>query len=111
MKLEPTKARPGEAVGVFFPDETLRGIHFVLEMQVGDTWTLSYNLLSDWGEGRAPEAYAVGESEGFSYPAIGIGGPGPDALVIPDDVSPGSYRICTGNAGENFCTSLTIEAG
>ena len=110
MKLEPASVRPGETIEVFFPEETLRGIHFVLEIQEGDSWHLSYNLLSDWGKGRTPEAHAVDDSEEFSYLDIGIGGPGPDAVVMPDDVPAGSYRICTGNAGENFCASLTIEA-
>lgn len=51
MKLEPARVSPGETVEVFFPRETVRGVHFVLEVQDGDSWALMYNLLSDWGEG------------------------------------------------------------
>jgi hypothetical protein len=108
MKLEPAKASAGETVEVFYPRETHRGIHFVLEVQDSESWDLMYNLLSDWGEGKTPEVYRIGEL--FSYPDVGIGGPGPDKLVIPDDAPPGAYRICTGNAGTNFCAGLTIEA-
>ena len=43
-------------------------------------------------------------------PDIGVGGPGPDRVPIPEVAQPGEYRICTGNAGVNFCTPIEIAA-
>lgn len=39
---------------------------------------------------------------------IGFEGPGPDFVEVPDTASPGSYRLCTANAGCNFCASLQV---
>jgi hypothetical protein len=41
---------------------------------------------------------------------IGVGGPGPDRVPIPDVAEPGSYRICTGNAAENICAPIEVVA-
>ncbi|MGQ0608815.1 MAG: hypothetical protein ACT4OQ_10190 [Chloroflexota bacterium] len=46
----------------------------------------------------------------MAVPTIGVGGPGPDRMSIPETVEVGEYRICTGNAGENFCTPIEIIA-
>jgi hypothetical protein len=28
--------------------------------------------------------------------------------VIPDTAEPGEYRVCTGNAGTNFCAEIVV---
>jgi hypothetical protein len=41
---------------------------------------------------------------------LGIGGPGPDVVQIPDGLEPASYRICDVMTGdENICTPITIS--
>lgn len=111
MRLEPTEARPGEAVEVFFPDETNRGIHFVLEIQEGDTWNLRYHLLSDWGEERTPEAVAVDESgKGSPIPMSVSAAPAPTPLSFLKM----SHQVATGCVQAmpvRSSASLTIEAG
>ena len=108
--LEPDAIQPGEFISIFFPDERIRGVHFVLESRGAEGWNLEYHLISDWGDGRDPESYRAGPSmEGIGAPDIGISGAGPDVVFVPADVGAGEYRVCTGNALPNICASLTIE--
>ena len=103
---EPAHVAPGEIVALTFPEQTVRGIHFVLERQSGETWNLIYHLLSSANLSES-SFFRPGQEE-IAIPDIGITGPGPDRVPIPDDVSPGSYRICTANAGDEFCASVEV---
>jgi len=107
---DPAVVPPGAIVALNFPQETTRGVLFVLEERVGDSWAHRYDLLSD---GPGPEwqrSWHVAGAEAIVVPAIGVGGPGPDRVPIPETASPGDYRICTGNAGDNFCAQIEIAA-
>jgi len=33
---------------------------------------------------------------------------GPDRVALPGDLQSGEYRVCTANAGDEFCAPLTI---
>ena len=57
--------------------------------------------------GGEPLTVPVG-TEGYGYPDAGIGGPGPDRVLVPEDAEPGAYRICTANAGDDFCAPLQV---
>lgn len=104
------RVEPGGVVALTFPENTDRGVLFVLERQTGDSWAHRYDLLSDGpGEEWQRSWNAVGASP-MAVAAIGVGGPGPDRVPIPETAEPGDYRICTGNAGENFCTPIEIGA-
>ena len=103
-------AAPGDVVALSFPDEMVRGILFVLEEETGPTWTYRYGLISS-GEGGEPGDWFIPGEEDVAIPDIGIAGPGPDRIVIPPDVTPGTWRICTGNAGENICVRMWIREG
>jgi hypothetical protein len=105
---DPAAAEPGEVVALRFPEETTRGILFVLERRVGDAWELWYYLTSD-GPGPGWErTWQAAGAHGLAVEDIGVGGPGPDRVLIPDVAEAGTYRICTGNAGADFCTPLEI---
>ena len=107
---DPQVAAPGAFVALTFPGETDRGVLFVLEERVGDSWALRFNLLSDGpGAGWQRSGHVPGE-DALVVPDIGVGGPGPDRVPIPEVARPGEYRICTGNAGVNFCTPIEIAA-
>ena len=100
-------AAPGDVVELSFPDGMVRGIHFVLEEEVGPTWAYRYGLISS-GEGNAPGDWFVPGDEDVAIPDIGVVGPGPDRLRIPETAAAGTWRICTGNAVENVCVRLEI---
>jgi hypothetical protein len=108
---EPAQVAPGDVLSLSFPAETTRGVHFVLESQSRGTWFHAFDLVSDGpGPGWARDWQAAGD-EGFAVPDIGVGGPGPDRVVIPEVAEPGTWRICTGNAGQNICTTIEIVDG
>jgi hypothetical protein len=100
-------AAAGDTVELTFPDQMTRGILYVLEEHTGSTWTYRYALISD-GAGGAPGWQPA--DAGIAVDDIGVGGVGPDRVVIPDPASPGDYRICTGNAAENLCVPIAIVA-
>ena len=107
---DPTVTAPGDVVALTFPAETTRGILFVLEERIGDTWAHRYNLTSD-GPGAGWElAWHLPDDQSVAFPDIGVMGPGPDRVPIPETAEPGDYRICTGNAGEEFCALVEIAA-
>ena len=111
LVIDPTTAAPGEVVALTFPEETTRGILFVLEKRVGDTWVNRFYLRSDGpGEGWQMSWHAADAAEGMAVEDIGVGGPGPDHVPIPEPAEAGNYRICTGNAGADFCAPIEIVA-
>lgn len=108
IRLERTQVTAGEQLEIFFPKESIRGVHFALEARDDSGWDLRHHLLSDWGGERNPQSFPAG-SPTFAVEDVGIGGPGPDTVVIPHDAEPGEYRICTGNMRDNVCALLTID--
>ena len=106
LVLDPATARPGQVVAMRFPEETARGIAFQLDRQAGDGWETVAWMTSD-GNGDDPVTVPAG-SDGYGVVDVGVGGPGPDHVRLPVDVAPGTYRICTANAGDEFCAPLTI---
>jgi hypothetical protein len=108
MTAEPGEVAPGGIVALSFPQETTRGILFVLERRVGDGWELQYYLTSDGPGAGWERRWQPAGGDGLAVEDIGVGGPGPDRVLIPDVAEPGLYRICTGNAGADFCAPLEV---
>jgi len=106
---DPAEVSPGETVGLSFPEETLRGVGFSLDERVGGTWALRYYLSSDPAlvYERTPKWWPAGGRP--TLPDIGIGGPGPDVVVVPPPTIPGNYRICA-NGADEFCTPLRVTS-
>jgi hypothetical protein len=111
MELSASQVNPGQTIEVRFPQETARGIAWVLEEQDGETWQARYYLtaVTDGYGAGSPSWWSVDDDEGRGWEDIGIEGPGPDTLTIPDTVQPGAYRLCTVNSLQNICTTLDIE--
>lgn len=109
LVIEPSSAAPGDIVELRFPEETMRGVAFQLDAETADGWETRYWLTSD-GNGGPPSWVPVG-TDGHGWPDVGVGGPGPDRVAIPDDVPPGRYRVCTANAGNDFCAPVEVVAG
>jgi hypothetical protein len=108
LRIEPDRVAPGEIVRLHFPQESERGVGFVLEEAVGDDWGLRYYLTS----AREPEETGDWQwtpaGEDHDWDGLGVIGPGPDLITIPDTAAPGHYRICTANARQNFCAPIDI---
>jgi hypothetical protein len=109
MVVVPEIAEGGEQVALQFPDEMTRGVWFVLEQEAGDSWVYRYDLTSDGpGPGWPVGWFPAGGLDAVED--IGVGGRGPDHVVIPDTAPPGSWRICTANALQNVCARIEIRA-
>ncbi len=99
--------RPGDKVSATFPASDLRGGFFYLYAWQDGEWSGPRFLLESDANGNAPRVVPM--DQGMSD--YGIGGPGPDGLILPSDIAPGSWRICTANARENVCGQFTVEQG
>lgn len=110
MVVTPSPAAPGETVELTFPEETPRGLGFVLERQLPDgSWDHVYSLtVSPAGRDDIPPQWSTAD-ERLGWDDLGVGGPGPDRAVVPEPAEPDDYRICTANAGDEFCAPLRIE--
>lgn len=105
MLVEPARARPGEIVSLTFTAPKDRGVAYAIELETDDGWQRLHLMVSD-ANGGEPRWFEAGEEP--IVEAVGIAGPGPDRVPIPDVLPPGDYRICTANAGENICTPIEI---
>lgn len=106
LTVTPAAPTPGSVVEVTFTEDTMRGIAWNLDQRDGDGWTTRFWLVSD-GNGGEPDAVPAG-TEGYGVPDVGVGGTGPDRVLIPEAAEPGSWRLCTANRGEEICASLEI---
>jgi len=111
MVVDPEAAAQGDIVELSFPGEMTRGVWFVLEQEVQGSWAYRYDLTSDGPGAGWPVDWHVAGGEGFAVEDIGVGGNGPDHVAIPETAEPGTWRICTGNAGENVCVRIEIVEG
>lgn len=104
---ESSEVQAGQTLTLNFPRETERGTPWVLEQRDGDGWQARYLLISD-GNNTAPTWVGPAERDQWAWEDVGVGGSGPDTVLIPDVAPPGKYRLCTANALNNFCTEIEI---
>ncbi len=107
MVIEPAVAAPGEELALRFPKETPRGIAFELHRRTDRRWVTTHWMNSDANGIQIAGTAPVG-TDGFGSDDLGVGGPGPDRVALPGDIQSGEYRVCTANAGDEFCAPLTI---
>lgn len=110
MTITPVAASPGQRIALRFPESYRRGVRFSLAAWTGQGWELRYYLVSGRGSGSpASEWWSVEDREGRGWPDIGIVGPGPDYVMIPNTAPRGTYRLCTANATvPEACALLTV---
>ncbi|WP_020391785.1 hypothetical protein [Kribbella catacumbae] len=105
MTITPATAAPGAEIALTYPAGYGRGIGFVL-VQPADGKQL-YTLIAGRGKTK-PSWYSAKDAEGRVIQSIGINGPGPDQLVVPDTAADGTYLLCTANAATKACALLTV---
>lgn len=109
---EPATVTAGSLVELRFPEETFRGAPWHMTEWSGSTWQRdpTYLLIAD-AEGydcsACPLWYGPGETWGWED--IGLSGPGPDTVRIPDVAPAGHYRLCSANTGDEvYCVQVTV---
>jgi hypothetical protein len=105
---DPVQVAPGDVLSLSFPEGTSRGVHFVLERQARGAWVHAFDLVSDGPGPGWQRRWSPAGAEGVAVEDIGVGGVGPDRVLIPDIAEPGQWRVCTGNAAPNICTTIEI---
>lgn len=109
IEVRPTAARAGQAVELSFPESGSRGVAFSLDVWVGGEWQPRYYLTSNGGVlGWEPSWWSVEDDEEHFVPDIGVGGSGPDVVVVPSTATQAHYRICTANAADRACGLLEV---
>lgn len=105
IRVRPRLVRPGDIVALTFPrSKAIRGVAFSLASVSGERWRVDYYLTSDANE-TEPSWWPAAEERG--WPDVGVGGSGPDRLVIPDTAD-GRYLLCTANAIREQCGFVTV---
>jgi len=105
MTITPATAAPGAQIGLTYPQGFGRGIGFTLA-RAADGQQI-YDLSAGHGTGK-PGWWRVDSTNKHITPAIGVTGPGPDLLVVPDEAADGTYLLCTANAVTKACALLTV---
>ena len=105
MELSPSNPQPGDTFAATFEPDNQRGGYFTLEQRSGSEWSTPAFLLESDANGGPPTWQST--DGGFGMDDYGVGGAGPDALVMPDDLNAGVWRLCTANARDTACVELT----
>jgi len=110
MTVAPANAAPGQRVALRFKSREVRGIAFSLSAWGHPGWEVAYYLTSDWGApgSHTPDWWSIEDSEGRGWVDVGVGGPGPDHVVIPEIAPAGDYLLCTANSVEEACAIVTV---
>lgn len=108
MVVDPTIAGAGQEFTVTYPGGRDRGVAYVLEWSDADSWRPTHFLTATNADDGTTPTWAPYDADGYAWESIGIGGEGPDRLVVPDDAVPGSYRVCTANSAQNICSPIDI---
>lgn len=110
MTVAPASATPGREVALRFPPGSQRGIAFSLAQWSDGQWDETYYLTSDWGTSGdyTPTWWTVEDSKNRGWEDVGVSGPGPDRVLVPETAAPGDYLLCTANALDEACALLTV---
>jgi hypothetical protein len=104
----PETAKPGQLVALTFPQSSPRGVAFQLTTETAPDRVLYY-LTSDWGRPSGEHRPTWTKPEGgYGWVDVGINGPGPERVIVPDTIEAGRYRICTANAAPQVCGLLIV---
>lgn len=110
MTVAPTSATPGQEVELRFPPDSSRGIAFLLSRWDEGAWIPAFYMTSDWGmpSDHDPAWWRVEDGDNRGWEDVGIGGAGPDRVLVPDAATAGEYMLCTANAADEACALLTV---
>lgn len=104
MTVEPASVGAGGQVEVRFAGSlsTLHGGYFYLYNQSGSP------VAALWSDGNGEPPGATTDLDNFEILDFGVPGSGPDTVVTPVELAPGSYRLCTANSRPEACAELEV---
>lgn len=106
ITVEPTTVEVGGTVNVAFSGSlgVRHGGYLYLIDEIGETVA---GMRSD-GNGEEPEATL--DVANFEILDYAVSGPGPDRVLIPAELQPGRYVLCTANSRPEACAVLNVTA-
>lgn len=105
--LDPANPGPGQLFAATFSPGNERGGYFFLSRWTGRSWAEpGYLLESDANSDGRP--FVESDPTRFGMNDYGVSGPGPDGLVMPDDLDRGIWRLCTANAADDVCVQILV---
>lgn len=108
VRVEPNPLRPGAEFDAFYDPSVNRGVAANLHYWESGEWSGAVFLLSSDGATGGPSAVRIAEFPDLGVDGVGMGGPGPDRYVLPDEISPGHWRLCLVNVSEEVCGQLEV---
>lgn len=111
MNVDPDEASPGDTLALTFPEETARGVNYVLqELDSDGTWQDVAYLFTGEEPGNTSAILVEDVPENFGFTSQGRGGPGPDFAILPSEIEAGDYRICEeGTLDEPMCAQIAVR--
>lgn len=111
MEVSPSEAAPGQTVALTYPPghRDVRGIAFSLSGWSADAWQVTHYLTSGSHPNMEPSWWGVEDGEGRGWADVGVGGAGPDYVVVPDTATEGTHLLCTANALNEKCTLIQVR--
>lgn len=106
--LDPETPEPGGVFTAEFDESNRRGGYFFLYQWDGSSWGEPVHLLQSDANGGNASSTPIGEG-GEDIADYGVEGAGPDGLILPSDLSPGYWRLCTANAANEACVQFQVE--
>lgn len=106
MTAVPRSPKAGEQISMFFRGSLAdgRGGFYRLE---DNSRQLVAGMWSNTGEFDKP-GFTL-DIDAFVILDYAVFGPGPDQLLLPVEVAPGDYQLCTANSRPETCLPITIE--
>ena len=106
MTLNPSNPQPGAVFSARFGEDSYRGGYFYLFQWDGTAWGPPLYQLESDAIGRRPSAVRI--VDGVGSDDYDVAGPGPDGLVMPDDLAAGHWRLCTADAVDLACVQIRV---
>lgn len=105
MSIDPQSVSSGSEIAVRYDGRLAknRGGYFYLVNSAGERIA---GLWTDKDE-RGEAGYTT-ELEEFEILDFSVSGTGPDILLIPTELAPGRYRLCTANSAPDVCATVNV---
>jgi hypothetical protein len=107
FELVPANPQPGEGFEALFDPSNSRGGFFELSRWDGSTWLEPEFLLESDARRGPPTATRLTKDEDWAVLDYGVDGPGPDGLVMPEEIEEGIWRLCIAGSGRR-CVQLIV---
>lgn len=106
----PSRASAGETIEIQYEFGEVRGYPYYLDHWTEGRWTNMALLEAKPVNSARPPSFMLPGDPNYGWLDLAFGGAGEDLLLLPPQLPPGDYRICSANSPEQRCGRLQIVA-